>query len=112
MNFSNWLIKARKEAGLTQLDLAKKAKVSRSYIGHLENMRPHSTSNALPKPNREKVVSIAKALNADVDLALSLAGFASNIIPLPIVEEGFEGLSENDIHEIVEFIRFRKFRKK
>lgn len=97
---------------MSQKELAKKARVSKSYIGHLENARPHTTSNAPPKPDREKVIALAKALNADVDLALHLAGFASNIVPAAIVEEGFQGLGDADIAEIVSFIRFKKSQKK
>lgn len=70
---------ARKLAKMTQAEVAKRADVSKAYIGHLENSRPHTTSGAPPLPSREKVAALAKAVGGNIDEALSLAGYASGL---------------------------------
>lgn len=52
------VVKYRKQLGLTQEDLAYKAKIDRTYIGYIENAKQNIST--------EKLCSIAKALKVDV----------------------------------------------
>lgn len=65
--FGAWLLEQRKIAGLTQAELARRARVSKNYISALENMKPHTVTGALPQPRIEKVDAIAKALGVSVE---------------------------------------------
>jgi len=62
------LYRAREEVGLSQEELAVLAKISKSYVGTIENMRPHTTSGAPPKPKRDKMIRIIDALNTRLPL--------------------------------------------
>lgn len=53
------LIKARKDMGLTQIDIATEAGVHRSYYGLIENGNRNPTLGVAEK--------IAKALNSDIE---------------------------------------------
>lgn len=114
-SFGKWLLETRKAKGLTQEQLAKKAGVSKPYIGHLENSRPHSTTDAPPQPAKDKVIAIAEALNEDVDSVLLLAGFAPisevEATRNRIVVSDKDGFDEQDLLEISEFIAFKKSQK-
>lgn len=57
------LFDAREKVGLTQEELATAAGISKPYVGTIENMRPHTDTGATPKPGRDKIISIVKALN-------------------------------------------------
>jgi len=59
MAFGENLHKLRKEKGLTQQDLAKKAGVSQQLIGHYEN--------GIRAPKLEKAILLAKALGVPVE---------------------------------------------
>ena len=54
INFGKKIQKIRKEKGMTQEDLAYKAKVDASYIGYLERGEKN--------PTLSKIINIAKAL--------------------------------------------------
>lgn len=85
-SFGEWLLVTRKSAKQTQAETAKRAGISKAYIGHLENHRPHTTSGADLIPNREKVIAIAKAVGGDIDEALSLCGYAPTK-PLAFIQQ-------------------------
>ena len=99
--FAEWLKTTRKAKGITQLSLAQKASISKAYVGHLENKRPHTTTNALPLPKREVVIAIAKALDTDTNEVLTIAGYATDS-PLPpeLIAVGFDGLDNDDIKQV------------
>jgi transcriptional regulator with XRE-family HTH domain len=71
-----FLRKRRRELGLKQSDVAKRAGLSVSYISTLERGQKHSITNADLTPARDKVLAIAKALKTDGDEMLVLFGFA------------------------------------
>jgi transcriptional regulator with XRE-family HTH domain len=73
---AEWLKKARKQSGLKQEELAEKAGISKSYVGHLENARPHNITGVRPSPSPDIIEALAVAMNTDVDKALLIAGFA------------------------------------
>ena len=76
-SFADWLKAERKKAGLSQVELAKKAKTSKQYINNLENDTPHPITAALPRPSVEKVDAIAQALNASLADARRAAGYTA-----------------------------------
>ena len=98
-----------KKRKATQAETAKRAGISKAYIGHLENHRPHTTSGADLIPSREKVIAIAKAVNGDINEALELCGYASSKQTLPpeITAIDFTQFSPEDLTEIVNFINFK-----
>lgn len=73
--FGTWVRTLRKEAKMTQGQLAKRANCSIAYISALELNRPHSVSDVPIQPSRQVVDSIAKALRADIDEARIAAGY-------------------------------------
>lgn len=75
MSFGKWLIKKRKERGLTQGQLATQAGISTSYVSTLEREQPHLITNARPQPTAEIVENIAMALGVPVDEARIEAGY-------------------------------------
>lgn len=79
-HFGLWLLTNRKKAKLTQAQVADIARISKAYVGHIENTRPHGTSGTAPKPSREIVTRLAKAVRGDVDQALLLSGYAPEVM--------------------------------
>lgn len=109
MSFGKWLYNQRKEARLTQGELARRAHISTSYVSTLEREQEHTVTGALPQPDREIVIDLAKVLNADIDEALLAAGYApknASQIPAPILEAiGRNGtLTENENELVANFI--------
>lgn len=76
-SFGHWLQERRKDAGMRQSDVAKRAGVSTSYISTLERGQKHSVTGAQLRPEPDKVEAIAKAVGGDVNEALALCGYAS-----------------------------------
>lgn len=74
--FSQWLSAARKESGMTQPELAAKAKTSKQYISNLERNSPHPVTGAPPQPSVEIVDNLAKALGVPLSEARLAAGYA------------------------------------
>src|ERR1700730_844835 len=77
MIFPDWLSEKRKEAGLTQAELAERAGASKQYISNLERNAPHPETGAHPRPKVEIVDAIARALGAPVHQARLAAGYAA-----------------------------------
>jgi transcriptional regulator with XRE-family HTH domain len=77
MTFGKWLLERRREKGLTQGELARRANISTSYVSTLERSEPHSITNTSPQPTAEVVESIAKALGVETDEARLAAGYAA-----------------------------------
>ncbi len=112
------LFEARKKTGLTQKELADLAKISKPYVGTIENMRPHPESGALPKPDRSKVIRLVKALNSrlppdeylNLDDLLTMYLYASEhsrkIIAKPILDAlaSADRLNEKDMELIAGII--------
>ncbi len=112
--FANWLENSfRKSSFKSYAEVGEKVGLSRSAIAGFAKAKPQSATNKASRPRRENVIAIAKALEADVDEALLLAGYAPTTDPLPpeLIAEGFEGLDNDDLREIAEFIKFKKAQK-
>jgi transcriptional regulator with XRE-family HTH domain len=74
--FGRWLLEKRQAAGLSQQQVADRAKVSKQYVSNLERSAPHPVSKALPKPSLAKVDALAGAVGAPLAEARLVAGFA------------------------------------
>jgi transcriptional regulator with XRE-family HTH domain len=113
--FGQWLAENRLRAGLTQGELAKRAGMSPSYVSGLEREEPITADSRPRQPRRPKVERLAKALGADVNEALLVAGYAAepsetpkptNLpeliqalsdlgLPVPMLYGGFENLVDD-----------------
>lgn len=76
--FGQWLRNKRKDASLTQGQLARKSGISTSYVSTLERGQRHTVTNADPLPKPDIVEAIAKALTVPVDEARLAAGYAAS----------------------------------
>lgn len=66
-----WLRSKRKALRMRQEDVAIRAHVSPSYISTIERGQKHSTSDGDLKPDRDKLIRIAKAVNGNPDELLA-----------------------------------------
>lgn len=80
---------ARKNAGMTQVELAKATNLSRSYIGDIEKDRYN--------PSVSTLQAIAKATNVPVE---TLLGGAASAPPVPQKSDGLPELNARDEREI------------
>ena len=80
---------ARKNAGMTQVELAKATNLSRSYIGDIEKDRYN--------PSISTLQAIAKATNVPVE---TLLGGAAAAPPAPQKSDGLPELNARDEREI------------
>jgi HTH-type transcriptional regulator, competence development regulator len=65
--FGSRLRELRKQAGMSQRDVAKKAGIDFTYLSKIE-------SGSLAPPREDKIINIAVILNADKDELITLAG--------------------------------------
>jgi transcriptional regulator with XRE-family HTH domain len=93
--FGDWLYRIRKQAGITQRELAKRSGCSVSYISTLERGAVHSGSGGEIRPSEEVVSAIANALNAPLNQARLAAGYK----PLDVVYKPKPGNGADIIHE-------------
>ena len=63
-------------AGMKPAELARRSGVTKQNIGRLLNNTPHSITGALPKPERDTVEKLARALDWEINDALLSAGYA------------------------------------
>lgn len=80
---------ARKNAGMTQVELAKATNLSRSYIGDIEKDRYN--------PSVSTLQAIAKATNVSVE---TLLGGAASAPPAPQKSDGLPELNARDERDI------------
>lgn len=65
--FGATLRELRKQAGLSQRELADKVRVNHTYLSKIE-------SRAMPPPSKKLILRLAEVLNADKDELMILAG--------------------------------------
>lgn len=111
MNFGTWLKSTREAKRISGVELERKTGISRQYISNLERGVKTDKKGSPIRPSREKVIALAKALNADENEALKLAGYASDADGLVIVGFGDE-LDPDDVAKIKSYIAFLKSQKK
>ena len=115
MSIGQRIKEARNNKGLTQVQLAERANISRSYLGDLEGDRYN--------PSIETLKAISKALNIDVayflDNSESVKNFNEQNTELNIPDDlkdlmvafhkgGIEGLTQDEINKIVEIAKIIK----
>lgn len=80
--WANYVKDKRKGRGLTRRKLAELAKIDPSYVTLIER------DGYVPR--KDKVLEIAKSLEADIDQALLVAGYAPQTIPVKDMMERLE----------------------
>lgn len=109
--FGVWLKRHRKVLGLTQTEVAERAGVSPSYISTIERQQPHTITGIPVRPERDKIMAIAKAVGGSPDEALVLCGYLPDDeakVPDAIRIIGFDGFTQDDVDSIVDFIMWKK----
>ncbi len=84
-NFGDWLFEARKNARLSQEELAERAGISKNYVSTLERNLPNYKTGAPPQPSRKVVEAIAIGLSVPVPEAFAAAGYT--VDPLEVSDE-------------------------
>jgi transcriptional regulator with XRE-family HTH domain len=107
--FGKWLKTQRIKKKLSIRQLIKKAgyPCSHVYVSQIEKNAYVSKKGKPMRPCEDIVASLAKALGADVNEALELAGYATktaSTVPEEILSVGFEELTPKQIKEIAEFM--------
>ena len=107
--FGEWLKDKRINKKWSTRKLAKKAGdvCSYVYIYQIENNSYVSKKGKPMRPCEEIIMALAAALEADVEEALELAGYATKTasqIPEEILSIGFDELTREQIKEVAEFM--------
>lgn len=105
-NFQTVLKSLRTERGLTQDELSKALKVSRSTIGMYEN--------GSREPDYETLESIADFFNVDIDYLLGRTLKTTKLIQPQTIAAHFNGdeFTEEELDEIKAFADFVKSKRK
>jgi transcriptional regulator with XRE-family HTH domain len=101
-NFGQYIKLKREERGFSQEGAANKAEMDRQQWYRIENGKSGT--------KRETVIKMAKAIDADVDEALTLAGYApttgpnevtviANRLANGVMASGFNDLEDEDLRE-------------
>ena len=90
MTFGEWLRLQIKNTGLSNAEVARRAKLSPTYIGNLVRDFSPNTKDGKGRPSEEVVAEIAKAVSGNLNEARLAAGYAP------------EGDFTKDSHEILE----------
>jgi len=107
--FSDWLVNELTERGISQADLARGAKVTRTAISDIVNGRRN--------PGRELASAIARAFSLPPEQVFRVAGFLPPAVEIDedieqIIHE-VEQLNKDDQLEVLSYIRMKKnLRKK
>ena len=106
MKLGQFIKKVRKAKGLSQLTVARRAGIARSYISRLE-------SDDFKKPSLDMLSRIATALGISIDTLLQKAGYKGKVLKkeLPDLDiylrEKFN-LTERAIEDVSLFVNFVK----
>ena len=104
--FGQFIKESREEKGFSQEGAANKAEMDRQQWYRIENGRSGT--------KRETVIKMANAVDADVDKALTLAGFApesSRVLPEELQIMDYDGFDAGDLKDIAEYISFKRMQK-
>lgn len=117
MDFGTWLKTTRADKGLSGVQLERRTGISRQYISNLERGSKTDKNGNVIRPSRDKVVALAKALGANVDEALTVAGYSSQTPTTPEQAQVIEvlthsNLTDADYEKIRDFISFLDSQKK
>lgn len=116
MDFADWLKinRERKDLSYRKLAEAIKGLCSDVYLYKLEKRKYKGKKGKLTRPDDAIVIALAEVFGEDSDFALKLAAQISteSNIPLPVLEEGFEGINEAGILAIVTLMKMLKGQSK
>lgn len=93
MTFGEWLRQQIKSKGLSNAEVARRAKVSPTYIGNLVRDFSPNTKDGKGRPSEEVVADIAKAVGGDINEARLAAGYAP------------ENGSNDDSHDVLDGVK-------
>lgn len=113
VSFGEWLRNKIKENNISNAELARRIKVSPTYVGNLvRDFSPNSKTGKI-RASEKVIEAIAKALNADIDEARLAAGYSptKSILPHELAVMDYNGFSDQDLKEIAEFIAFKRAQK-
>ena len=117
-DFGYWLIEKRRQAGLTQRELARRVSISKSYVSaHERNERQPVTGQPV-RPKLEKVDALAEALGVPIGEARLAAGYAPPELNTSQIDQRilnhFRELPENAKHDVAVMIEglYRKYKRK
>lgn len=102
--FGKYMQTERDSRGITQKFLAKKIGITETQLSRIETGKSGT--------NRDTVIKWAECLSIDENEVLRKFKPEYNILPDEIASLNLEGLDQNDIVEIAEFIEFKKMRKR
>lgn len=110
--FGEWLKTQRNNKKWSTRKLAGKAGnvCTAGYITQIENNSYVSKKGKPMRPCEEIITALAEALDADVNEALELAGYATKTvshIPDEILKVRFEEFTPEQIQEVAEFMRHK-----
>lgn len=89
-SFGDWVRERREAIGFSQEDLARRAKISKPYVGRIERSSAHTQTSKPPAPSVQVVDRIAKALGESPQVARDLAYGPSR--PHPKQDEEIDAL--------------------
>lgn len=92
MTFGDWLREQIKKAGLSNAEVARRTGLSPTYIGNLVRDHSPNTKKGKGRPSEFTVEKIAKAVNGNLNTALTAAGFVPKNEAL-ISHEIFQGIT-------------------
>lgn len=105
MTFGNQIRKLRQAKNLTLRDVAKKVKVTFTYLSKIENQKLSFGEF----PSDELIVRLARALDADSDELLILAEKIPDAIRKRVLQRHdvfrrLSGLDDKKLYEVMEFL--------
>ena len=93
--FGSRLRELRKASGMSQREVAQKARINFTYLSKIE-------SGAMPPPSRTVIEDLAKILDADKDELITLAGKVPSDIPNILKDEGvLQFLRSSDRKDVI-----------
>ena len=110
MTFGDWLRQQIKLRNLSNAEVARRAKVSATYIGNLVRDFAPNTKSGVGKPSEDVLAAIVKAVGGNLNEARLAAGYApenASQQPTPIIEAIAQSgnLSDADYELTANFIR-------
>ena len=111
--FAEWLSDAfRRSTFKSWAEVSNAIGSTRSTLSRYAGAKVQLLTNKPSQPSADLCIKLAEAFGEDVNKVLQLGGHASeNPLPANLIAEGFEGLDDDDLKKIVEFIKFTKSQK-
>lgn len=111
MSFGEWLRQKINNGNLSNAEVARRAKLSPTYIGNLVRDYSPNTKKGVGRPSEEAVEKIARAVASDLNEARIAAGYAPNQKPSDFdakVRAAFQGadkFSDEEKERVLEAVK-------